>query len=367
MRLPAEAPAAVRRLPSSCEPPSRRNRAIDGALRLGTDLLARLAITLSLGVAACLALAAAFGLPEGVGAARLIAAADDPVGVADLQLDKTFDAAVAAREIDEALAAGDSELARSFVDLAAERGITVAPDLIEKTQRKELDAAAPSSRAASFARGFVTGKPEDVASAAGMLAGDLFVFGDIRDVARESWHGLRGEAVDKIVLGLAGTGIAITAGMYASGALAAPARAGLSVAKAARRGGFLGAELIRLLKVETREGLVAFVGNLGRVQTRTGMRGALEALRIAEHPQDAAKLARLAAAKGGKTRAIVKLLGRGAIVLTGALFDLALWVFWAAVNLLAFCAACKRAVERMTLRQCQRRRLRRLQAAAAAA
>ena len=124
------------------------------------------------------------------------------------------------------MAAGDTDLARSFVDLAAERGVAVAPALIEKIESAERDAATPSSKARSFARGFITGKPEDVASAAGMLTGDLFVFGDIRDVVREGWHGLRGEEVDKLVLGLAGTGIAVTAGMYASGGLAAPARAG---------------------------------------------------------------------------------------------------------------------------------------------
>ena len=50
-----------------------------------------------------------------------------------------------------------------------------------------------------------------------------------------------------------------------------------------------------------------------------------------------------------------------------ALFDLALWIFWALLNLLTFCAACKRSVERTTLRYCQRQRLKRLQAAAAAA
>ena len=127
----------------------------------------------------------------------------------------------------------------------------------------------PSSKAASFARGFVTGKPEDIASAAGMLTGDLFVFGDMRDVVREGWRGLRGEEVDTLVLGLAGTGIAVTAGLYASAGLAAPARAGLSVVKAARRGGYVGAPLVRLLKVETREGLIQFVGNLGKVQSRS--------------------------------------------------------------------------------------------------
>jgi len=330
-------------------------------------LLTRLAITLSLGVAACLALAAGFSLPEGVGAARLIAAADDPVRLSELGLERTFDAAVAAREIEQALAAGDVELARSFVDLAAERDVTLPLVLIEKIKSAEQDAAAPSSRIASFARGFVTGRPEDAASVAGMLTGDLFVFGDVRDVVREGWHGLRGEAVDKVVLGLSGTGIAVTAGLYASGGLAAPARAGLSVVKAARRGGHIGAPLLRLLKVETREGLTQVASNLGRVESRVGMRGAFDALKIAEHPQDVAKLARLADTKGTKTRAIIKLLGRGAIVLTGALFDLALWVFWALLNLLAFCAACKRAVERLTLRHCQRRRLKRLRAAAVAA
>ena len=162
------------------------------------------------------------------------------------------------------------------------------------------------------------------------------------------------------MLGLAGTGIAVTAGMYASAGLAAPARAGLTVAKAARRGGHIGAPLLRLLKVEKRENLVKFVSDLGTVQSRTSVRGALQGLKIAEHPKDMAKLATLAAAKGTKTRAIVKVLGRGAIMLTSSLFTLASWMFWALFNLLAFAAACKRTAERMTLRHCERRRMRRL-------
>jgi hypothetical protein len=328
-------------------------------------LLTRLAITLSLGIAACLAFAAALSVPEGVHAARTIAAADDPVRLTELALDKSFNATVATREVEEALATGDVELARSFLDLAAERGVSVAPALIEKAESAERDAAMPSSKAASFARGFITGKPEDVASAAGMLTGDLFVFGDVRDVVREGWRGIRGEEVDTLVLGLAGTGIAITAGLYASAGIAAPARVGLTVAKAARRGGYIGAPLVRLLKVEKREGLVQFVSDLGKVQSRTGLRGALDGLKIAEHPKDVAKLATLAAAKGGKTRAIVKLLGRGAIFLTTSMFTLASWVFWALLNLLAFCGACKRTVERMTLRHCERARMRKLRMRAA--
>ena len=301
-------------------------------------------------------------VPEGVGAARTVAAADDPARIADLALDQQFTAAVATREIDEALVAGDTELARSFVDLAAERGARLAPETIRKIETAEQDAATASSQAASFAKGFVTGKPEDIASAAGMLTGDLFVFGDVRDVVREGWHGLRGEEVDKLVLGLAGTGIAVTAGVYLSAGLATPARAGLSVIKAAKRTEHIGLPLLRLLKMEKREKLLEFVSDVGRVQQRTSMRGALDSLKVAERPADMAKLASLAAVKGTKTRAIVKLLGRGAIFVATSTFTLASWMFWALLNLFGLCAACKRTAERMTLRHCERRRLRRLRA-----
>jgi hypothetical protein len=315
-----------------------------------------------MGIAALLLGAAALSVPVGMHAARTVAAADDPVRLADLQLDKHFNADVARQEIEEALIANDNDLARSFIELADDRRVAIAPELRARVDDSEQHAAKASSRAASFARGFFTGKPEDVASAAGMLTGDMFVFGDVRDVVREGWRGYRGEEVDTLVLGLAGAGLAVTAGMYASGGAAAPARAGLSVVKAARRGGKISAPLVRLLKVETREGLVAFVGNLGKVQSRTGMRGALDGLKISQHPKDVAKLATLAAAKGTKTRAVVKVLGRGAIFLGTSMFTLASWMFWALFNLLAFCVACKRTAERMTLRHCERRRMRRLKA-----
>src|SRR6185312_5297902 len=46
-----------------------------------------------------------------------VAIADDPARIAEQALDGKFDAAVAKREIEAALAAHDVELAQSFVDL----------------------------------------------------------------------------------------------------------------------------------------------------------------------------------------------------------------------------------------------------------
>jgi hypothetical protein len=89
----------------------------------------------------------------------------------------------------------------------------------------------------------------------------------------------------------------------------------------------------------------------------------LDSLKVAEGPQDVSRLARLAAAKGTKTRAIIKLLGRAAIVLTASALDLAMWLFWAAFMLLGFASSCKAAVERMTLRYIRWRKARRVRQA----
>jgi hypothetical protein len=358
--------------------------------------MARLNVLFPLGLLAALIAAACWTVPRAVEAGRLLAAEDDPVALTHLALEKRLDAGVVAAEIEAALDAGDLDLAASFLELARERQIAVEARLIA---RIEAETAASTGRArglAQFARGFVTGEPEDLASLAGTAVGDLFVYGDVRDALREGYRLARGEEADHVVLGLASLGLAVTAGTYASLGAAAPARIGLTVIKAARKGGQMGARLTAALgravadvvdgaaltqafaraaavgpaltlrtvreavKIEKAGGLMHLVRNVGIVHAKAGPRGALDALKLAEEPKDVARLARLAEAKGSKTRAILKLLGRGAILLSVGTFQLASWVFWALVNFIWFCAVIKRGVERTTLRVIRRRKARRL-------
>jgi hypothetical protein len=189
-----------------------------------------------------------------------------------------------------------------------------------------------------------------MSSLAGTALGDLFVFGDVRDAVREGSRLAAGEEADELILGLACVGLVITAGTYATvgeAGIAAPVVA----VRAAREA----------VKVEKAQDLVHLVGDVGRVQAKAGTQAALEGLKLAETPQEMSKLARLAAAKGGKTRAILKLTGRAAIVLAMGTFDLALWIFWAIVTAFGFVSSFKRMAERITERHCARRRLRRAQ------
>jgi hypothetical protein len=334
--------------------------------------------------------------PRAIDAAGLLATDLDPVELADRKVARALDAKIAAREIESALQADDPGLAQSFVDLATEHSVAIAPELAHRV-RAANEAASSASRAAErFAKGLITGEPEDVAGLAGTAVGDLFVFGDVRDAVRESARLVSGEPADRLVLGLACVGLAVTAGTYATLGTGVPVRIGLTVAKAARKTGRLGERLAEWLGRSLREvidgskfekavagasiahptaairaareavkldkagGVLELVRNVGRVQSKAGTQAALEGLKLANGPQDVARIAKLAEKKGSKTRAILKLLGGGAFVLATGTMQLTSWLLWAALALFGFASTSKAAAERMTLWHLRRRKQRSL-------
>jgi hypothetical protein len=355
-------------------------------------------IAVPLGLAVALTVAALAVLPRAYEAERLLSSQDDPVALADRAVARSLNSSVAEREINAALAANDADLAQSFVDLARDNHLPIDPALSEKVRQASAEAGTVSHSLDSFARGLFTGEPDDLVGLAGTAVGDLFVFGDIRDAVREGTRLATGQQADELILGLAGVGLAVTAGTYATVGLAAPARLGLTVLKAAGKTGRIGGRMAawigrslrevvdwgalsravrgasitepataaratrEAVKVEKARDLVRLAGDVGRVQMRAGTQAALDGLRLAEGPRDMSRIARLAAAKGGKTRAILKLAGRGAILLALGTFNLATWILWALLTLLGLAASLKRMTERMTERYCMNRRWRRTRA-----
>lgn len=338
--------------------------------------------------------AAAFALllPQARQAGALLLTQDDPAQLSDLQLDAALGSAdgdragtVIEQNASQALAGGDADLADSFVALARERGVSIAPTVSEQVAAAVAEQNSTPSYARRFAHGLVTGEIEDGASLSGTLAGDLFVFGDIRDAVREGKRLVTGEEADRLVLGLAGVGLAVTAATYVSAGGAVPLRAGLSLVKDARKVGRLGAglsawtgraarvvvdtpmlrqavqrvsithpgETARTIKAAFRAekagALVRLAKDVGRIGEKAGTKGALDVLRIADGPKDVARAARLAESKGSQTRAIVKLLGRGAVLGLTGLFNLAWWVFAALLALIGLLTSIKTTTERLTL------------------
>jgi hypothetical protein len=350
-----------------------------------------------MGAAMC-ALACALLWPHAREAGAILAAQDDPTELSDIQLSSALrnNQTIVAENIEAALAAGDADLAGSFADLAREKNISLPDELSRRVTDAVTEQNSSSHFAKRFASGLVTGSADDVASLSGTVAGDLFVFGDIRDVVREGKHLAMGEDTDRLVLGLAAVGLAVTAATYVSVGGVAPVRAGLTLVKDARKVGRLGEGLTEWAGRSARDmvdapmlqnavasgsvmrpgqtvsairaafhaekagALVRLAKDVGRVGEKAGARGALDTLRIAEGPQDVARAARLAESKGGQTRAILKMLGRGALLLAAGAFDLTLWIFGALLALFGLLSSIKATTERLTQSWLLRKKARRL-------
>ena len=358
-------------------------------------------------LAGAVASAAVFAVvwPHARDAAALLFAQDDPAQLSDLRVDSALrnNEAVIGQGVAQALEANDADLAKSFTDLAQDKGIKLPSGVIERVDAAVADENSTVSTARRFATGFVTGEVNDMASLSGTVAGDLFVYGDIRDVVREGKRLAMGEDADQLVLGLASVGLVVTAAAYVSVGGATPVRAGLSMVKDARKVGRLGAGLTEwagrsargvvdapmlqqavatasiarpgqtisamkaAFKAEKAGALVRLAKDAGRVGEKAGAKGALDVLRIADGPKDVARAAKLAESKGSQTRAIVKLLGRGALLLTAGAFNLAWWVFAALLALFGFITSIKATTERLTLSWIQRSKLKRARQELAAA
>jgi hypothetical protein len=343
--------------------------------------------------------------PHARDAYATLAAQDDPAVLSDIGLNSALrnGQTVIPQNIEAALAAHDAGLANSFVDLAREKNISLPDELTQQVSDAVADENSSSHFAKRFANGLVTGNADDVGSLSGTVAGDLFVFGDIRDVVREGKHLAMGEDTDRLVLGLATAGLAVTAATYVSIGGVAPVRAGLTLVKDARKIGRLGEGLTEWAGRSARDmvdtpmlqnavasgsvlhpgqtvtairaafhaekagALVRLAKDVGRVSEKAGARGALDTLRIAEGPEDVARAARLAESKGGQTRAILKILGRGALLLAAGAFDLSLWVFGALLALFGLLSSIKATTERLTLSWLTHKKARRLRKQMAAA
>jgi hypothetical protein len=364
---------------------------------------ARLGLAL-VGMAASVAVGAALW-PHARDAYAVLAAQDDPAELSGIRLNSALrnNPAVIQQNIEAALAANDADLASSFIELAREQNVAVADELSKRVSDAVTEENSTGAFAKRFATGLVTGNSDDVASLSGTVAGDLFVFGDIRDVVREGKHLAMGEDTDHLILGLATAGLAVTAATYVSVGGAMPLRAGLSLVKDARKVGRLGEGLTKWAGRSAREvvdtlllqqavatgsvmrpgqtmtaikaafraekagALVRLAKDVERVGEKAGARGALDTLRIAEGPKDVARAARLAESKGGQTRAILKLFGRGALLLAAGAFNLSLWLFGALFALFGFLSSIKATTERLTYAWLRRKKARRLRQQAAAA
>jgi hypothetical protein len=327
--------------------------------------MTRLLTTLSLLISAVTITATGWVIvPRAIAVLQLRQVSDDPVALTELRLKGTVTPEVVGREIDAAIAAEDDELAESFIALAEAQGLP--PDPAWRARIEALRETETRRALRDLGQGFLSGSTDTMAGMAGGFAADMIGYGDMRDLYQEGSKLAVGEPYDEVVLGMAAVGLAVTVATVGSFGGTAPARGGLTALKTAKKAGRLSKPLVTALSATVREvvdedavkgavsaarrldlngtklaasaavrggtvtKLRSVADNAATLFARTGSRGTMQALSIAENVDDVRRASRLATGFGSKTRAALKLLGKGALVLGAAFMALLSWV-WAGI------------------------------------
>lgn len=308
-------------------------------------------------------------VPPTLDAWQQLSAQDDPEALTERGLRADLTATRLQTELESALDTDDVDLAASFIALGAQQDLPVPPALRERYQAATTPAAVAIRTAREFYHGARDGEGATGAGLAGVVASDLTGIGDVRDLIHQGQKISRGEEPDQLVLGLAAVGLAVTGATILSVGAALPARAGVSTIKVAAKTGRLSkplaANLTRLVgdavdtkavsaaataaasldlaatrtaaRAAIRPASVARLSSVAEDVTtigrRAGVRGTHDALALTRETAELRKVAVLAGKRGVSTRAILKVLGRGAVVLTSSVLVLASWIMGSVVYL----------------------------------
>ncbi len=125
-----------------------------------------------------------------------------------------------------------SEYLGFFMRYAYIRDNPKAKALYEAIEQKRHTMEYQSKKALE---GVVLGKSDEPIGIATAVVSDLFVFGDIRDLAIESYHKISGQKVDEVLMGLSSIGVIASAATLLSGGSTAPIKGGIGSLKLLKR------------------------------------------------------------------------------------------------------------------------------------
>lgn len=288
--------------------------------------------------------------------------------------------------IEDALNSKDYQEAEELVELAETSGHMLAPDLVKRTQVSMFQRAVVAGE--KVGRGAILGTSDSAEEIAGMVAADLFVVGDIRDLAIEAGNWVSGREVDRFTLGLAAVGALTSGAAIVSGGISGLPDMGLSLTKAAHKARRLSAGLtksigeiagkvidgdafailikrLNLQKLpdmdEVRAGLsrairhdeaaklTAFAGDVGSVAKSAGPRAGMAALEVADNPREMRKIATLSRTVGKKTGTVLRFIGRSLFSLVDIMMSLVMALMPLVVTVVFATAFLLRRIMRLAL------------------
>ncbi len=195
------------------------------------------------------------------------------------------------REAGRLLANGHLDEAALMAQFAEDTALDATEREAARARAREIAAARSLwLQARSFAIGAVSGEPRDLAGFLGSMSLDLFVVGDIRDLAVQGYREVSTGDGDLLILALSAVGLATTLSPHVD---FAPA-----LLKTFRRAGALGERFVKSLSRSSRRAVASGdFSRIGKIATDFGVAartlGPAPLARVMKHVDDPADLARV--------------------------------------------------------------------------
>jgi hypothetical protein len=228
-----------------------------------------------------------------------------------------------------------------LADLAAAQNVTLPDSVLQALTQARAQDFSLSARAASCAACAydlrACGLGPDLVCGVGV---NLTMVGDLLSLTREGTAYLRGQSVDQVDVALSFVGLGATALVLASGGTSYTVKTGAGFLKIAHRTGRLAPDLLGVFTRAFREGVdwarlvrggrvtdaarmdalrpaLALAEDMGAMQARLGVGGALHMIRAADTASDARAMARATKALGPRSTGALELLGKQRFLRTG--------------------------------------------------
>lgn len=196
-----------------------------------------------------------------------------------------------------------------------------------------------------FSHGFVTGDASNGVAMAGSIASDMTVVGDLRDLSSEGTKFVKDEPYDKVVLGMAAVGVGMTVSQVMTAGSSTPLKVGASVLKVARKTGKLSKTFLKFIAKKLRKvvdvkllkkidyGSISklraaaskvakslklahvrkLFGNINTIKKNTSLMDTVSIMKYVKKPKDLGKIVKLSDKFKSNTKAVLKVLGKGAL------------------------------------------------------
>lgn len=272
--------------------------------------------------------------------------------------------------IDKALDAGAYDDAVMYADVAAYADMPIEAGTAARLENEKSLGRRVARNTGSFFEGFISGEGNDTASFVGVVASDLTVIGDVRDIGQEGTKLVQGEDYSQFILGLSVVGLAATTATIASGGTALPARIGISLLKVAKKAGTIttgfARDISRLLNEAvnfeklkgtlrsidladtsaTRHAVVDYANgvsmakltpaldNIAALEKSVGPAESVRLLKYVDSGEDLTRITKMSGKLGNKTRGIIDITGKTSLRAFKTVANLVLWAMgwgWAII------------------------------------